>query len=187
MRSPAQIEAAKKNLANGKATRITKANAAENGRKGGRASGKSKRERRTMREGLEHLLQLPWFKENDAPIHEITSFVEALNSATNMTVQDKVLVAMIAAAIKGNVRAAEYIRDTIGQTVLPDKTAGQLTEYEDDGFTEAIKASAVDVWGERHGRKKKTANKAGRKVQPVQPEADAAADVVGGEVAVPKA
>lgn len=184
MRSPAQ-EATKENLKRG--VRITKKNAAEYGRRGGTASGKAKRERRTMREGLEHLLQLPWFKENDAPIHEITSFVEALNSATNMTVQDKVLVAMIAAAIKGNVRAAEYIRDTIGQTVLPDKTAGQLTEYEDDGFTEAIKASAVDVWGERHGRKKKTANKTGRKVQPVQPEANAAADVVDGEVTVSKA
>lgn len=128
------------------------------GRKGGLASGAAKRRRRGLKVTFENLLQLPWFKLKDAPINEVLSFSEMLNKAQNMTVEDKIAVAMIAAAIQGNVRAAEYIRDTIGETILPDKTAGQLTEYEDDGFTEALKASAVDVWGERHGRKKATTN-----------------------------
>ncbi len=154
------------------------------GRKGALAAAQKKREKRALRESLEYLLQLPWFDPATNPIKDIKSFVVALNKATNMTVQDKIAVAQIVVAASGgpgSTRAAEYIRDTIGQTILPDKTAGQLTEYEDDGFTEAIKASAVDVWGERHGRKKKAANKTGSKVPKVQPEADAAADVVDGQ------
>ncbi len=142
--------------------------------------------KKSMKEALEYLLQLPWFDPNTAPMKDVKCFADALNKATNMTVQEKIMVAQIVAAIGGSTRAAEFIRDTIGQTILPDKTAGQLTEYEDDGFTDAIKASAVDVWGERHGRKKKAANKAGSKVQPVQLEANAAADVVDGEKPVQK-
>lgn len=155
----------KKSLENLKHSKpFTKDNAKEMGRKGGLASGAAKRRRRGLKVTFENLLQLPWFKLKDAPINEVLSFSEMLNKAQNMTVEDKIAVAMIAAAIQGNVRAAEYIRDTIGETILPDKTAGQLTEYEDDGFTEALKASAVDVWGERHGHKKTTTNKAGSKV-----------------------
>lgn len=178
-------EAQKANLAKGK--RFTSETGRIAGRKGQPAMLRKRREKVAMKEALDFLLQLPWFDPETAPMGEVKSFAEALNKATNMTVQQKMMVAMVAAAVSGNVRAAEFIRDTIGQTILPDKTAGQLTEYEDDGFTEAIKASAVDVWGERHGRKKAAKNKAGGKVSKVQPEADAAADVVDAEFTVPKA
>ena len=178
--SPAQLE----NLKKGR--RFTKETASAAGKKGAKASAAAKIYHRSMRESLEYLLQLPWFDPATAPMTEVKCFADALNKATNMTVQEKILVAQVVAAIGGNTRAAEYIRDTIGQTILPDRTSGQLTEYEDDGFTEAIKASAVDVWGERHGRKKAVANKAGRKVSKVQHQADAAADVVDAEFTVPE-
>lgn len=132
-----------------------------------------------MREALEALLQLPWQDPNNNPLREVTCMADV--KALNVTVLEKILLGQILAAAQGNTRAAVFIRDTLGQTTMPNKTGDEAgTEYEDDGFTAAIKASAVEVWGERHGNKKKAANKAGRKVQKVQPEADAAADVVDG-------
>lgn len=138
-----------------------------------------------MREALEFLLQLPWSNPANAPVKEINCLADALQGA-NLTVQDKILVAQIVAAVKGNTRAATYLRDTAGQTFLPDKTSGAMTEYEDDGFTEAVKASAIEVWGERRGNKTKAANKAGGPVRKVQSETDADTDVVDGQVAVQK-
>ena len=153
--------------------------------KGGKGKAEKDRRMRTMREALEVLLQLPWQNPTNNPVADIDNVSDA--TKLNVTVLDKILLGQILAAARGSTRAAEFVRDTLGQTVLPNRTGDEAgTEYEDDGFTEAIKASAVDVWGERHGNKKKAANKAGRKVQKVQPEADAAADVVDGKVAVPE-
>ena len=105
------------------------------GRKGGLASGAAKRRRRGLKVTFENLLQLPWFKLKDAPINEVLSFSEMLNKAQNMTVEDKIAVAMIAAAIQGNVRAAEYIRDTIGFKVINKNVEKQyrLTTPTDTG------------------------------------------------------
>lgn len=44
---------------------------------------------------------------------------------------------------QGNIKAFEVYRDTMGMS--PKDSVGQ-TEYEDDGFTDAIKRSAKDVW-----------------------------------------
>ena len=79
---------------------------------------RKRREKVAMKEALDFLLQLPWFDPETAPMGEVKSFAEALNKATNMTVQQKMMVAMVAAAVSGNVRAAEFIRDTIGQTIF---------------------------------------------------------------------
>ena len=54
------------------------------------------------------------------------------------------LLAQILQAINGNTKAATFLRDTAGQKILKD--ADEQAEYEDDGFTEAIKNSAKDIW-----------------------------------------
>lgn len=53
------------------------------------------------------------------------------------------LEALKAKAKRGNVKAFEVYRDTMGMN--PKESAGQ-TQYEDDGFTDAIKHSAGEVW-----------------------------------------
>ncbi len=68
----------------------SKNEARENGRKGGVASGEARRKRKSLREQLELLLE-------------------------NGDTQESIAVALIEKAMKGDVKAFEVIRDTIGE------------------------------------------------------------------------
>lgn len=124
--------------------------AKKNGAAGGRASGESRRRKRAMREVLDDLLSMPLKK---GALKEIESLAELagpngkinlLNGKVNVTVEQAMLLAQILQAINGNTKAATFLRDTAGQKILKD--ADEQAEYEDDGFTEAIKNSAKDIW-----------------------------------------
>lgn len=78
----------------------TKKEARERGRKGGIASGKSKRARKTLKEELLLLLE-------------------------NGNTQEKISLAMIQEALAGNTKAFEVIRDTIGEKPT-DKIEAEL-------------------------------------------------------------
>ncbi len=105
-----------KQLANLKPVR-SKSEARERGKLGGIASGESRR-------------KLKSFRELDT---ENTTDDERL----------EMLDALKLKAKRGNLRAFEVYRDTMG---MRPKDAEEQTEYEDDGFTEAIKRSAEEVW-----------------------------------------
>ena len=53
------------------------------------------------------------------------------------------LNALKAKVKQGSIKAFEVYRDTMG---MNPKDSGGQSEYEDDGFTDAIKRSAKDVW-----------------------------------------
>lgn len=86
--------------------------AVENGRKGGLASAKAKREKKAMKETFETLLAMPLKSGKAADVEDIKNF--AALKGKNITVQDAILLSMIQKALKGDVRAAEYVRDTSG-------------------------------------------------------------------------
>lgn len=81
-----------------------------NGRKGGRASGRARRARRDMRETFRELLDMPMRPGG------MTSF-GTLEGAEgkNMTVGEAIAMRMLREAMDGDVRAAEFVRDTSGQ------------------------------------------------------------------------
>lgn len=96
----------------------------ESARKAGKASGQAKRDTRTMKEILLQLLSEP------APEEEVKKYDLPEGSSNN-------LVIMAAAAKKakdGDIRAGEFVRDTIGQ--MPTKEVQVSAEV----FTEANKA-----------------------------------------------
>ena len=78
--------------------------ARKRGRAGGIASGKARREKKMMRETLDMLLSMPMKNGKFADVENIRSF--AALKGKNISVQE---------AMKGDTRAAEYVRDTIGQ------------------------------------------------------------------------
>ncbi len=75
--------------------------AVENGRKGGKASAAKRAERKSIREGLLLLLNEP-LKDRDG-------------KDSGKTTQDAMIAGVMKRAIAGDVRAAEFIRDTIGE------------------------------------------------------------------------
>jgi hypothetical protein len=77
----------------------SKEEARERGSKGGKKSGEKRRELKTMREMLNYLLT----KEIENKKGEKATTLEA------------VMVAQIKEALKGNTRAVQFIRDTIGE------------------------------------------------------------------------
>lgn len=81
----------------------TEAEAREKGRNGGIKSGEARRAKKTMRDMLDYLLE-----------KDITT------KKGDISTLEAIMVSMIAKASKGDVRAAEFIRDTIGQK--PDST-----------------------------------------------------------------
>lgn len=81
----------------------------ENGRKGGIASGKARRKKRDMREAAKVLLDTE--VKNPRVRRKMKDNGIEDNDLTN---QMAVLLSMFMSAVNGNVRAAEFLRDTAG-------------------------------------------------------------------------
>lgn len=90
--------------------RPTSKEARENGRKGGKASAKARRERKEMRETFRAILDMPL---KPGELEEITTFQGA--NRLNVTVGEAIALVMASKAVKGDVKAAEFVRDTSGQ------------------------------------------------------------------------
>ena len=66
-----------------------------------------------MRETLDILLSMPMKDGAAADVDSIRSF--AAIKGKNISVQEAILIAQVQKAMKGDTRAAEYVRDTIGE------------------------------------------------------------------------
>ena len=89
----------------------TSEQAREYGKRGGIASAKKKKERKAFKESLELLLQM---KAPEIAVAQIKRQMPKIKDK-DLNCQNAVLIGMVLAAIKGNVKAAEMIRDTIGE------------------------------------------------------------------------
>lgn len=86
--------------------------AVRKGTKGGIASGRVRREKKAMKDTLETLLSMSLKEGIVEDIEEIQSIAKL--EGKNITVQEAIMLKQIQKAIKGDTKAAEYIRDTSG-------------------------------------------------------------------------
>lgn len=140
---------------NGNLRRLSPSEAREYGRRGGKASGESRRRKADFRKTLNALLTA----EIDNP--EWTPLLEALG--LDSTLESAVNAAIIREALAGDVKAYIAIRDTLGQTTKSEadleeqkirtaaakaKTGQDVEEeLEDDGFLQAFN-DAADDWSD---------------------------------------
>lgn len=82
-------------------------------RAGGIASGKARRAKKAFKETLETLLSMQMENGEGISVEDITSFKGI--KGQNISVQEAILIAQVQKAMKGDTRAAEYVRDSIGQ------------------------------------------------------------------------
>lgn len=83
--------------------------------RGGIKSGEVRRAKKAMRETLQELLNMPLGKGD---IDEITNLAEV--KGKNLTAEQAMCIAMIKEALKGDVKAATFVRDTSGNKLADD-------------------------------------------------------------------
>lgn len=90
--------------------------ARESGRKGGIKSGENRRKKRAMKNAAKLLLDMPISHEN------ISDQLRAMGFADeDLTNQMAVMVSVFKEAMSGNIRAAEFLRDTAGENVSENR------------------------------------------------------------------
>lgn len=104
---------------------------AEDQSKGGKASGEARRRKREMRDRLEMILSMPIGNGKGAEIEKIKSF--GAIKGKNITVEDAILIAITQKAMKGDIPAGTFIRDTVGEKPTENKN---VTITDTDWFTE---------------------------------------------------
>ena len=89
---------------------LSTSEAREIGSKGGKASAEARRQRRTLKEQMELLLSLPVKDESTK------TFIESLGiDADKIDNATAITLSMYQEALKGNTKAYELIRDTLGE------------------------------------------------------------------------
>ena len=87
-----------------------------NAQKAGKASAAARRARKEQKSVILNILSLP-LKKGD--ISEIQSLADANNA--NLTVNEAIVIAQVSRALKGDTKAAQYIRDTAGMNTIDNK------------------------------------------------------------------
>lgn len=108
--------------------------AERNGKKGGIASGKARREKKALRETMEEMLKVALKDEKLLETYGKFGFAKK-----GMTMQDAIAAAMIHQAANGNVKAFKEIRETIAEK--------HEEEQRDDAVTQIV-IQAEDASGE---------------------------------------
>jgi len=93
-----------------KAEDLTSEELRNRAKKGGKASGKARRDKREQKQIILDVLSMP-LKEGS--IEEITSLTAA--AGANLSVNQAIVIQQVKKALKGDKKAAEYLRDTAGQ------------------------------------------------------------------------
>lgn len=110
------------------------------GKKGGIKSGKKRKERKAMKETAEMILGLTLKDGTVTDLEDIQSMAAA--NGKNITVQDAIILKQAQKALKGDIRAAEFIRDTSGNRPTNEQ---RMDVAVDNGFIEALNAAVEEV------------------------------------------
>lgn len=87
-----------------------------NAQKAGIASGRTRRAKKEQKAIILNILSLPLKKGS---IDEIQTLADA--QGANLTVNEAIVIAQISKALRGDTKAAQYIRDTAGQNTIDNK------------------------------------------------------------------
>lgn len=104
--------------------KLSQSKAREYGKKGGKASGKARREKKALQDITKELLNMAAKSEELTDIEDIQSFADI--KGKNITVQEAITIAIITKALKGDYKAAEYLRDTAGEKAAEKIEFGEL-------------------------------------------------------------
>lgn len=113
----------------------TKEEVREIARKGGINSGKVRKEKKRMKETIDLILQLAMNVGQEVELGEIQAFAEL--KGKNLTVEQAMVIQQVQKALKGDLSALTFLRDTSGQkpaeliemNASVNKTAREIEDY----------------------------------------------------------
>lgn len=97
---------------------LTHEDRVKNGRKGGKKKGENAKRKREMREAIEVLMSMPLENKTVKELEDILSFKDLKDK--NLTVNDAIIVKQVQRALKGDLNAVTFLRDTSGQKPKDD-------------------------------------------------------------------
>ena len=97
---------------------LTHEDRVRNGRKGGMKKGENYKTRKTMKDAIQILMAMPLEKKTVKELEDILAFSEL--KGKNLTVNDAIIVRQIQRALKGDLNAVAFLRDTSGQKPKED-------------------------------------------------------------------
>lgn len=114
--------------------------AAENGRKGGIASGKARRRKRDMKQAAEMILKMQTSSGKPVSLEDIKSLSEL--KGKNVTVEEAMLLAVASRALKGNLGAIGLFMELTGQK--PAEKVEMQTTFNDGKLSSILKQLEKD-------------------------------------------
>ena len=123
--------------------------AREKGKKGGKASGKARRQKKALRDELEALLTLPMSKGKAVDVTKAKNFKDFAKE--NKSVRMQVISQLTAQALSGNVKAREQLLKLM--MMVEESTAAQTekqkeSELENNSFINALNGKAAEIWND---------------------------------------
>ena len=112
--------------------------AVKNGKKGGKASGVARREKKALKTTLEMLLSMPIEDGKLEDVDKIKSFASL--DGKNISVQEAIVLKALQKALNGDIKAFNAIADIMNQGTSESDTT------DPDGFIESIEEAAKTVW-----------------------------------------
>lgn len=111
-------------------TTLTEEEAKRLGRNGGIKSGEARRRNKGMKNILQTLLSLPLTNGETTSTEDIQSLGEI--KGRNITVEEAIMLQQIQKALKGDMRSAEFVRETSGQQVVQKVETSEAPKIVDD-------------------------------------------------------
>lgn len=133
------VMANNENLKRGAATQFRSGEeAVRNGQKGGVASGRRRRDRRTFRETMLELLALPDIDRNGNPV------VSPLTGKP-LSVRESIVMQALLSARKGNMRALQTILDAVGERMFKVEADVNLDTMSDAQLDEIVRQISSNI------------------------------------------
>lgn len=133
----------------------TKEEAKERGANGGKKSGETRRAQKSMREAAKLLL-------NMKPTESIRQTLDALGiEKSEQTNQMAILSKVLLNALKGDMEAAKFMRDTIGES--PVQNRFEMTQVQETKVESPVNVYAVELPDNGRDKKKKETKKVNQK------------------------
>jgi len=133
------VMANNENLKRGAATQFRSGEeAVKNGQKGGVASGRRRRDRRTFRETMLELLALPDIDRNGNPV------VSPLTGKP-LSIRESIVMQALLSARKGNMRALQTILDAVGERTFKVEADVNLDTMSDAQLDEIVRQISSNI------------------------------------------